>query len=175
MIRWQLLADQVEARFRELGTHSPAVMRALDAYARVLRTRIQLCFRMSRSPTGQAWRPLNPRLTRTGQPLRNTGRLYGSIGARRAGNAILVGTNLTTPGGDHNLGAIHQFGAHIEPKAGDYLVWSPPGMKGLVFAKSVTIPARPFMPLDAAGRVALPQAWAQSALTAMSNALEKAA
>lgn len=171
MIKWELLADQVEARFQALGTKSPEVLRSLEAYTRVLRTRIQLGFRMSKSPDGKPWKPLNPILTRVGQPLRNTGRLYGSVQVRRDGDGFVVGTNLRTPGGEYSLGAIHQYGAHIEPVRGRYLVWAPAGMKGLVFAQSVTIPARPFMPVNAAGQVDLPPAWAQSALSAMARAL----
>lgn len=172
MIKFQAIADKIEARFRELGTTNPLTLRALDAFARVLRTRIQLGFRMSRTPWGQPWAPLNPNLTRRGQPLRNSGALYGSVGVRRTGDAIVVGTNRRTPQGDHNLGAIHQFGANIKPKNGKFLVWAVPGRKGLVFAEEVTIPARPFMPIRPSGQVDLPPDWARSALSAMARALE---
>lgn len=172
MIKFQALAGKVQARFTELGTNSPQVLRALDAFARVLRTRIQLGFRMSRSPWGQPWAPLNPNLTRKGQPLLNTRRLYSSVGVRREADAVVVGTNLRTPGGDHSLGAVHNFGATIRPKKGKYLVWAPQGSKGLVFAEEVTIPARPFMPIRPNGTVDLPQPWAQSALQSMARALE---
>lgn len=173
MIKFQLMADQVEARFRELGSDSPITRGAVDAFARVLRTRIQLCFRSARSPSGAPWKPLNP-LFRVGQPLRNTGRLYGSIQARRVGNAVLVGTGLKTPEEDHNLGAIHQFGALVEPRSeAGFLGPIRNVAGGMVFLKSAVIPARPFMPLDAAGNVNLPPAWARSALQAMARALDR--
>lgn len=172
MIKFQAIADKVEATFTQLGTNSPKVLRALDAFARVLRTRIQMGFRMSRDPWGNSWAPLNPVLTRQGQPLLNTRRLYGSVGVKRDGNAIKVGTNLRTPGGDHNLGAVHQFGATIEPKKGKFLRWAPAGAKGFVFAQQVTIPARAFMPIRPNGQVDLPAPWAKSALSAMARALE---
>ena len=172
VIKFQAIADKVEAKFAELGPNSPKTLRALEAFARVLRTRIQMGFRMSRSPWGQTWAPLNENLTRRGQPLVNTRRLYGSVGVRRDGNGIRVGTNLRTPTGGHSLGAVHQFGATITPKAGKFLVWSPAGSKGLVFAEQVTIPARPFMPIRPNGQVDLPQDWARSALSAMARALE---
>lgn len=178
MIKFQVLADQVEEKFRELGTQSPQVRRAVDAFARVVRTRIQMGFRTARSPQGAPWRKLNS-FFRAGQPLRNTGRLYGSIQARRQGDAVVIGTNLRTPDGRHNLGAIHQFGAIVNPTAGPGRTWRgrllgpiPTAAKGFVFLKRAVIPARPFMPLDPVGRVNLPPAWAQSALQAMAKALD---
>ncbi|GEM_PF-3134629 len=178
MVKFQLLADQVEARLRQLSSDSPEVRRAVDAFARVLRTRIQMGFRTGRSPSGAAWKPLNP-FFRVGQPLRDTGRLYGSIQARRVGDAVLVGTNLRTPDGHHSLGAIHQFGATVEPMEGPGQTYRGrllgpirTASKGTVFLKRAVIPARPFMPMDATGRVNLPPSWAQSALQAMAKALE---
>src|SRR5690606_3652990 len=172
VIKFQAIADKVEARFAQLGPNSPATLRALEAFARVLRTRIQVGFRMSRDPWGGAWAPLNPVLTRKGQPLLNTRRLYSSVQVKRDGQGIKVGTGLRVPSGDHNLGAVHQFGATITPKNGKFLRWAPAGAKGFVFAEEVTIPARPFMPIRPNGTVDLPQAWAKSALSAMARALE---
>lgn len=178
MIKFELLADKLEARFRELGTNSPTIQRAVDAFARVVRTRIQMAFRTARSPNGTAWRRLNP-LFRVGQPLRNTGRLYGSIQSRREGESVVIGTNLRTPDGRHNLGAIHQYGAVVTPTAGPGQTYRgrllgpiPTANKGFVFLKRAVIPARPFMPLDPSGRVNLPPSWAQSALQAMARALD---
>lgn len=178
MIKFRVNADQVEAKFRELGPGSPAVMRALDAFARVLRSRIQLAFRTSKAPSGAAWKPLNT-FFRSGQPLRNTGRLYGSITARRDGDGVVVGTNLKTPGGRYSLGAIHQFGATIVPTAGPGATFRgrllgpiPTAAKGFVFLRRAVIPARPFMPMDSAGRALLPPSWARSALDSMGRALE---
>lgn len=178
MIKFQILADRVEDRLRSLATDSPETRRAVDAFARVLRTRIQMGFRTARSPQGAPWKKLNP-FFRVGQPLRNTGRLYGSIQARRVGDAVLVGTNLRTPDGRHSLGAIHQFGAVVTPTAGPGQTYRgrllgpiPTASKGFVFLRRAVIPARPFMPMDPSGRVNLPPSWAQSALQAMAKALE---
>lgn len=179
MVKFQLLLAEVEARFRELGRESPAVRRSVDAFARVLRTRIQMGFRTSKTPEGQPWKKLNP-FFRVGQPLRNTGRLYGSIQTRRQGDAVVVGTGLRTPDGRHNLGAIHQFGAVIVPKEGPGQTYRgrllgpiPTAAKGFVFLKRAVIPARRFMPIDTSGRVNLPPAWSKAALQAMGRALEK--
>lgn len=178
VIKFHALADKVEARLRELGTDSPLTRKAVDAFARVIRTRIQLGFRMTKAPDGRPWARLNP-FFRRGQPLRNTGRLYGSIQTRRIGDAVVVGTNLTTPDGRYNLGAIHQFGAFVTPKEGPGETYRgrllgpiPTAGKGFVFLKHAEIPARPFMPLDKSGNVSLPPAWATSALQAMARALD---
>lgn len=178
MVKTEILTAQLEARFRELGTNSPQVMRAVDAFARVLRTRIQMGFRTSKTPEGRPWQRLNPYF-RVGQPLRNTGRLYGSVQAQRRGDAVYVGTNLRTPDGRHSLGAIHQFGAVVTPKEGPGKTYRgrllgpiPTAGKGFVFLKHAVIPARRFMPVDTAGRVNLPPAWAKAAAQAMAKALE---
>lgn len=168
MIKFQVNAEAVKAKFTELGTNSPTTLRALDAFARVLRTRIQLAFRSQKSPYGTTWAPLK---YRTGQALRNTGRLYGSIQVRRDGDGVVVGTNLKVPNGPQSLGAVHQFGAVIKPKKGPFLVFAIPGRKGLVFARQVTIPARPFMPITPQNQTILPPAWEKAALNAMGRAL----
>lgn len=168
MINYKVDPTKVNAKFKELTSQSPQMGKALDAFANVLVNRIKLGFRGAKSPRGNAWKPLK---FRTGAPLRNTGNLLGSIVAKRDGDGVLVGTNLRLPNNGNSLGAVHQFGMTILPKKGKYLVF--PGMngKGLVFAKKVVIPARPFMPLDAAGAVALPPAWEKTALNRMSAAL----
>ncbi len=135
-------------------------------------------FRTGRSPSGAAWKPLNP-FFRVGQPLRDTGACTAR--SRRAASVTLSwsGTNLRTPDGHHSLGAIHQFGATVEPMEGPGQTYRGrllgpirTASKGTIFLKRAVIPARPFMPMDATGRVNLPPSWAQSALQAMARALE---
>ncbi len=171
MFNWTVNTAKLDAKIAALSTPGPSMMRALDAFARVLMTRIQLTFRAASSPWGVAWKALK---FRQGTPLRNTNRLYGSVQTRRDGEGVLVGTNLKLPNNPNSLGAVHQFGMTIKPKLGKFLVFSAPGHKGLVFARQVTIPARPFMPIDIAGQVVLPPAWEKSALGAMAVALELA-
>lgn len=170
MITFTPQTQELQAKFAELTSSSPAMKAAVMAFARVLRTRIQLGFRNAQAPGGGAWKPLNP-FFRTGKPLRDTGRLYGSIQAKADGDAVLVGTNLRTPGGGHSLGAIHQYGATVEPKKVGGLLGPIKSTKGFVFIRRAVIPARPFMPLDGAGNVALPPAWEKSAMAAMGRAL----
>lgn len=105
-----------------------------------------------------------------GQPLRDTGRLERSITQRADANGVTVGTNL-------RQARIHQFGGVIKAKPGKRLAF--PGPDGeLIFAKRVTIPARPYFPLKRNGAetvVALPPAWAAIATSALKRYLSNAA
>lgn len=123
---------------------------------RVLVNRIRLGFKMGTSPYGNAWAKLK---IRRGEPLRDTGRLQRSITARADASGVVIGTNL-------KQAPVHQFGATINAKPGRRLVFPGPGGR-LIFAKRVTIPARPFMPLVSRNKVDLPADWALSASRAL--------
>jgi phage virion morphogenesis protein len=115
---------------------------------RVLTNRIRLCFKLGIDPWGSPWAALR---FRRGQPLRDTGRLQRSVSSRPDATGVTVGTNLI-------YAPTHQFGAVIRPRTAPRLVFPGPGGR-LIFAKKVTIPARPFMPLRKDGSLALPPAW----------------
>jgi len=168
MIKYQFNSAALDAKIKEVGTHSPQMAKALLAFARVLRTRIQLGFRLGKAPDGSSWAKLK---WRAGQPLKDRGILYASFQARPDGDSVLVGSNLHLPNSTSSLGAVHQYGMTIKPKKGPYLVFPGPNGNGMVFAKQVTIPARPMMPLDKSGAVKLPPAWEISALNSMGRAL----
>jgi phage gpG-like protein len=144
------------------------VSAALAALGRILVNRIRLGFRASTDPYGLPW--LAP-ILRKGQPLLDTGRLRASISSQVQGKEVVVGTNLI-------YAPIHQFGGVIVAKKAKYLAipvgGSAAGEKptGWISKKSVYIPRRRFMPLNDAGQVELPPAWAQSALAAMSKELK---
>lgn len=98
------------------------------------------------SPEGAKWSPLNPdykRLKRNRRILTESGRLRDSINSRPGRDEVRVGTNVV-------YGAIHQFGGVIKPK-GSHLVFRL--ASGLVMAKSVTIPARPYLGISAEDEV----------------------
>ncbi len=99
------------------------------------------CFRQSRDPYGRAWKRLR---MRAGMPLLDTGALAASISAQPGPGWF----RLVAP---KKYAAVHQFGATIKPVNGKYLAWGVRGRKGKVFAKQVTIPARPFFPDAARG------------------------
>jgi phage virion morphogenesis protein len=114
---------------------------------------VQLGFKSSSSPYGQAWAPLK---FRKGQPLRDTGRLRNSITQQPDSDGVTVGTNV-------DFAAVHQFGAVIKPVKAKRLVFGN-GAGGLVFAKQVRIPARPFLPIDSAGNVTLPPSYQRTVI-----------
>jgi phage gpG-like protein len=101
-------------------------------------------FAASKDPYGVRWAPLK---VRQGQPLLDKGLLRNSINVR----AVALGFELATD----NVGAkLHQHGGTVRPKNARALSFMVGNRR--VFAKSVTIPARPFFP-DARG---LPRRWA---------------
>jgi phage virion morphogenesis protein len=118
-----------------------------------LLSNVQLGFKGSRSPYGQTWAPLK---TRSGQPLRDTGRLQRSITAQPDDQGVTVGTNVS-------YAAIHQFGKVIKAKNKPFLIFKTP--RGWVKKKSVTIPERPFFPITPDGETNLPAGWEKSVVT----------
>lgn len=160
-VKWQLLADLVEAKLAKMALGGAERGRALGALGNALANRIRLCFRLGQSPWGVPWKPLNP-FFRTGQPLRASGRLQRSITSQVQGDAAVVGTNV-------RYASTHQFGATILPRTAKYLAVPVPG-GGIRFMSKVTIPSRPFLPM-VAGNVVLPPSWARSALTAMAKSM----
>lgn len=99
-------------------------------------------FESATAPDGSSWAALNPLYAATKRGpgiLRESamrGGLMASITFETSSDAVQVGTNKV-------YAAIHQFGGTIKPKSGDALVFRIGGQ--LVFARSVTIPARPFL------------------------------
>jgi len=144
-------------KLRELEQRAGGMQPVFETIGRVLVNRIRLGFKMGASPLGSPWRALK---IRRGQPLRDTGRLQRSIVANADPQGVTIGTNV-------RYAAVHQFGATIRPKrAGGRLVF--PGPNGrMIFAKQVTVPARPFLPLLSRDKAQLPPSWS----TAVSRAL----
>lgn len=169
-----VLADQVQARIKELQAAGSNMSQAWRAAGISIVNRIRLGFRMGRDPWGNTWQPIKWRAPRIsakggitkagrrqrqanfagtpGQPLVDTGRLRRSIVERAQPNSVTVGTNLI-------YARVHQFGARIKAKKGPFLVFAGPDGAPL-FVRQVTIPARPFMPINQAGQPSLPATWA---------------
>jgi phage virion morphogenesis protein len=115
----------------------------LAVIGRVLKSDIQLGFRTGTDPYGRAWAPLR---SRSGQILVDRGHLMNSIDFDVEGSDVIVGTNKLYAG-------THQFGAVIRPRQAKALHFFVNGRP--VFARKVTIPARPFLPWEG-----LPEPWA---------------
>jgi phage gpG-like protein len=73
-----------------------------------------------------------------------SGTLRNSLHVSAGGDSVKVGSPTI-------YAAIHQLGGVIVPKSAKRLVFSAGGKK--VFAKKVTIPARPFLPFDKSGKL----------------------
>jgi phage gpG-like protein len=169
----EVLDQQVKKKLQDLQSASGNVKPAMQVVGRKVKTKVQIGFRLSRDPWGGPWKPLNTKLTRTGSPLRNTGHLSNSmtyqVGGSGADQYVDIGTSLQSKG--VLFPAVHQYGAVIKAKNSKYLRWM--GPKGIIAAKQVTIPARPFLPL-VAGSVDMPQTWSVDILTALYNHFDKA-
>lgn len=177
-------AQQVEARIKELQGQGADLTPAWSAVGAVLVNRIRLGFRFSRDPWGNSWLPIKWRAPRVaaksgrptkhgrqqiaanvagtpGQPLVDKGLLRRSITFQADAKGVTVGTNLI-------YARTHQFGAHIRPKKGPFLVF--PGPDGrLIFSRGVTVPARPFLPLNPAGGVHIPPLWAKNIVATLAK------
>lgn len=173
--------DKLQAKLTQLA--GADMKPAFEAVGRVIATRVRLCFKLGVDPWGSPWAAIKwraPRRTndgkrlsqtgkrqaaanaagKAGQPLRDTGRLNRSITSVADSNGVTVGTNV-------QYARTHQFGATIVPKHAKRLVF--PGPDGaMIFAKKVTVPARPFLPLRPnAAVVALPPDWSLGVVRAL--------
>jgi phage gpG-like protein len=70
------------------------------------------------------------------------------------GDTVEIGTNYGRLPSGGSVAAVHQFGATIRPRRGRHLIFTPRGFTHPIFARQVTIPARPFLPMSG-----LPQDW----------------
>lgn len=76
--------------------------------------------------------------------LTNTGELRDSITSSATSHTASVGTNMI-------YARIHHFGGTIRPKTKPFLMFSTPN--GFARVKSVTLPARPFLPISPDGQL----------------------
>lgn len=148
--------EEVQAAFDRLLRVVDDPGPALDAIGRVLKSNIQRCFLESRSPYGETWAPLK---ARKGKPLVNDGHLQNSIDYQVDSPSVVVGTNKVQA-------TIQNFGGVIAAKNSQALFFMVGDRK--VFVKSVTIPARQFMPTDG-----LPDDWRDDAVDVAQEILRK--
>ena len=157
-IKFEVNDAQARAKLKALINGAADMRPVYATVGRVIVNRIRLCFKLGIDPWASPWAKLK---IRRGQPLRDTGRLNRSIVANPDSQGVTIGTNV-------QFAAVHQYGATIEPKKpGGRLVFPGPGGK-MIFAKKVTIPARPFMPLKKGySAVTLPPSWSADVTRAM--------
>ena len=116
----------------------------MDAVGAVIEEAIDRRFDTASDAQGTPWtESLRARLgLRGGRTLTDTGRLRASISRSVSGSEVAVGSNLV-------YAAIHHFGGTIVPKeAGGVLAFTGADGESAV-VKSVTLPARPWLEIDA--------------------------
>jgi len=106
------------------------VMRAIGA---VVVNQTDEAFEQGQSPAGKPWKPSARVREKGGQTLIDSARLRNSITSEASAKQVEVGTNVI-------YAAIHQLGGVIRPKTKKALAF------GGIVRKSVTMPARPFLP-----------------------------
>lgn len=111
----------------------------LDSIGAYLETVTDRRFERERAPDGAPWKPSRRALDEGGQTLTKSSRLRRSITRRVSDRELQVGTNAV-------YAAIHQFGGTIRPRKGRFLVFGPKDDR--TFARSVSMPARPFLGID---------------------------
>ena len=90
---------------------------------------------------GQAW---VRKAFGNGKTLTNTGELKDSVTSSATSHTASVGTNMI-------YARIHHFGGIIRPKQKSHLIFATPNDFAKV--KSVTLPARPFLPISPDGQL----------------------
>jgi phage virion morphogenesis protein len=96
-------------------------------------------FQTETAPDGTPWKESWRKQEKGGKTLTKDGHLRKSIASN-------YGDDFAEWGANREYAAIHQFGGKITPKnPGGYLQFRTPG-GGFARLKSVTIPARPFLP-----------------------------
>ncbi len=94
-------------------------------------------FKKEEDPEGRKWKPSARASAEGGKTLTKDAHLRDSIDYAATPTKVMVGSNLP-------YARIHQYGGTIRPKKAKRLVFKGSGDK-TVFAKEVTIPARPYL------------------------------
>jgi phage virion morphogenesis protein len=108
---------------------------AMRSIGEVIINQADEAFEEGASPAGKAWKPSARVKEKGGQTLIDSARLRNSITSDASTDHVEVGTNVV-------YAAIHQLGGVIRPRTKKALFF------GGVMRKSVTMPARPFLPDD---------------------------
>lgn len=139
-----IVAEIRDAAMRaELRKLAGSPKRALARIGMALVKGTRRRFGEGHGPDGAAWAKLHPLyapIKRGPGILRASGLLRRSVSARVGMDEVRVGTNRI-------YARVHQFGAVIVPKRAKFLRFRL--SIGMVRARKVTIPARPFMGIDA--------------------------
>jgi len=155
--------SQVQRALRGIAAIGRSPAQLLGAISVGLVRNTQDRFDEETAPDGSRWVALNP-LYASGKRrpgiLRESGMsggLQDSISGEVQGHSVIVGSNKI-------YAAVHQFGATITPRGAKALHFMMGGQK--IVARSVTIPARPYLGLSARDEETIQEA-AEDALDAV--------
>jgi len=137
----------VLAGFEALLGLSRNMMPVMDDIGASMVVSTQGRFESGVGPDGVAWAPSLRAKEVNGQTLVDTARLVQSITHEASPTDVVWGTDVI-------YGRVHQTGETITAKGGGALRFKSPG-GGFVTVNSVTIPARPFLGVDAQDDVAI--------------------
>lgn len=151
---------ETREQFEDLGDAVDDLREAMEAGAAATQANVDLGFKVQSDPYGRKWASLAPltQFLRRGssyQILSDTGRLKNSISTQVDSGSFTVGTGLNA-GTVVRYAATHQYGATILPLRYKFLWAGRPGGVRIPLKKA-KIPARPFLPTQAAG---MPDDWA---------------
>jgi phage virion morphogenesis protein len=144
-----LTGDDLDARFARLAALAAETTPIMKAIGAGIRDTTQARFDRAQDPEGTPWKGWSPayaKVTRSSGLLRASamrGGLMGSITFQANAHSVRVGSNKV-------YAAVHQFGATIVPRRGRFLIFRL-GAR-VVFAKKVTLPARPYLGFGPAER-----------------------
>ncbi len=99
----------------------------------------------SESWGGQKWKQSKRAANERGKTLQKSGQLAASLTTKSGNDFARIGSNKV-------YAAIHHLGGEIRAKNADYLM-IPTGNGKFARKKSVTIPARPYLPIDGSGNL----------------------
>lgn len=178
-VQIEALTEAVDARIRDMLDRAENMQPAFAAIGRVLKMRIDLCFKFGRSPWGEPWLPLK---YRRGQPLIDTGRLRRSVTPKATANDVTIGTNLPQAKLQHFGGEVRQkarvaqlqFRRERDGTIGNRFV--PRNRANFIQdaqigARTFNVPARPYMPVRKDDVADLPQEWAIAILRELAGHL----
>ncbi len=104
-------------------------------------------FEDEEGPDGQSWKKSHRARTEGGKTLRKSGRLVQSLSHEATASMAAWGSNVVYAG-------IHQFGGVIRPKNAKALAFKIGNQ--LILTQKVTMPARPYLGINAADRTEIP-------------------
>ena len=130
----------------------------LNSSAAYIEASVQDRFETGIGPDGIRWIPSKRAQEQGGLTLVDKARLRGSIKSNVGDDFLETGSDATADSARY--ARTHQFGATIRPKNGEFLIFNGAN-GGLVFAREVNIPARPFLGIDDADVLELQDIWDQ--------------